>query len=110
LIRQSPADEGESGNGTPAMINCSATAQDTTTVGSRDATVASHNPQREWKLQGEKPLVQTPWFQVGLADVELPDGRRRVPLGDVPGMIAGGEIRAASTSAAVLMIAGASRH
>lgn len=38
--------------------------------------MASHNPQREWKLRGEKPLVQTPWFQVGLADVELPDGRR----------------------------------
>jgi hypothetical protein len=33
-----------------------------------------------------------------------------VPLGDVPGMIASGEIRAASTSAAVLMIAGASRR
>lgn len=34
------------------------------------------NPQREWKIRGEEPLVQTPWFQVGLADVELPDGRR----------------------------------
>lgn len=38
--------------------------------------MASQNPHREWKLRGEKPLVQTPWFQVGLADVELPDGRR----------------------------------
>ena len=181
--------------------------------------MASQEPPREWKLRGEKPLVQTPWFQVGLADVELPDGRRidhylfrvppvvltamlddqdrvllilryrfipgtwgwelpsglagpaedlaaaaaretlketgwepespelltrlevsagltdsvhhvywtsrarprgepgfetvrmeRVPLGDVPGMIANGEIRAASTSAAVLLLAGASRR
>lgn len=38
--------------------------------------MATQNPHREWKLRGEKPLVQTPWFQVGLADVELPDGRR----------------------------------
>jgi 8-oxo-dGTP pyrophosphatase MutT (NUDIX family) len=38
--------------------------------------MASQEPPREWKLRGEKPLVQTPWFQVGLADVELPDGRR----------------------------------
>jgi hypothetical protein len=32
------------------------------------------------------------------------------PLGDLPAMIASGEIRAASTSAAVLMIGSASRH
>jgi hypothetical protein len=39
-------------------------------------TVASHDPHLEWKTLGEKPVVRTPWFQVGLADVELPGGRR----------------------------------
>jgi 8-oxo-dGTP pyrophosphatase MutT (NUDIX family) len=34
------------------------------------------DPRRVWKTLGEKPIVRTPWFQVGLADVELPDGRR----------------------------------
>jgi hypothetical protein len=34
------------------------------------------DPRRVWKTLGEKPVVRTPWFQVGLADVELPDGRR----------------------------------
>jgi 8-oxo-dGTP pyrophosphatase MutT (NUDIX family) len=38
--------------------------------------MASHDPRREWKTLGEEPVVRTPWFQVGLADVELPDGRR----------------------------------
>ena len=38
--------------------------------------MASHDPHLEWKTLGEKPVVRTPWFQVGLADVELPDGRR----------------------------------
>ena len=38
--------------------------------------MASHDPQREWTMLGEKPVVRTPWFLVGLADVELPDGRR----------------------------------
>ena len=38
--------------------------------------MSSHEPRLEWKTLGEKPVVRTPWFQVGLADVELPDGRR----------------------------------
>jgi 8-oxo-dGTP pyrophosphatase MutT (NUDIX family) len=38
--------------------------------------MASHDPGLEWKTRGERPVVRTPWFQVGLADVELPDGRR----------------------------------
>jgi 8-oxo-dGTP pyrophosphatase MutT (NUDIX family) len=38
--------------------------------------MASHDPHLEWKTLGEEPVVRTPWFQVGLADVELPDGRR----------------------------------
>ena len=29
-----------------------------------------------WKNLGEKPLVETPWFQLKLAEVELPGGRR----------------------------------
>jgi 8-oxo-dGTP pyrophosphatase MutT (NUDIX family) len=29
-----------------------------------------------WKNLGEKPVVHTPWFQLNLADVELPGGRR----------------------------------
>jgi 8-oxo-dGTP pyrophosphatase MutT (NUDIX family) len=29
-----------------------------------------------WKNLGEKPVVQTPWFQLNLAEVELPGGRR----------------------------------
>jgi 8-oxo-dGTP pyrophosphatase MutT (NUDIX family) len=36
----------------------------------------SHDPDREWKILGEEPVVRTPWFQVGRADVELPGGRR----------------------------------
>ena len=36
----------------------------------------SHDSRLEWKTRGEQPVVRTPWFQVGLADVELPDGRR----------------------------------
>jgi hypothetical protein len=28
------------------------------------------------KNQGEKPVVDTPWFRLNLADVELPGGRR----------------------------------
>src|ERR1700722_15491481 len=36
----------------------------------------SHDPNREWKTLGEEPVVRTPWFQVGRADVELPGGRR----------------------------------
>jgi hypothetical protein len=48
-------------------------------------------PWRAWKTPAEKPVVRTPWFQVGL----------------VPAMISGGEIRAASTSAAVLPLGGA---
>jgi hypothetical protein len=113
--------------------------------------MTSHDPHLEWKTRGEEPVVRTPWFQVGLADVELPDVRRIdhylfrpelllrleasagltdsvhhvyrassarqrgepgfetvrmewFPLGDLPAMIASGEIRAASTAAAVLMI------
>ncbi len=45
------------------------------------------DPRRVWKTLAEKPVVRTPWFQVAL-----------------PAMIADGEIRAASTSAAVLML------
>ena len=29
-----------------------------------------------WKNLGEKPVVQTPWFGLNLAEVELPGGRR----------------------------------
>jgi 8-oxo-dGTP pyrophosphatase MutT (NUDIX family) len=29
-----------------------------------------------WKNLGEKPVVETPWFQLKLAEVELPGGRR----------------------------------
>ena len=29
-----------------------------------------------WKNLGEKPVVQTPWFRLNLAEVELPGGRR----------------------------------
>ena len=38
--------------------------------------MVSPDPQREWRTLGEEPFVRTPWFQVDLADVELPDGRR----------------------------------
>jgi 8-oxo-dGTP pyrophosphatase MutT (NUDIX family) len=38
--------------------------------------MGSHDPHQEWTIRSEKPVVQTPWFRVGLADVELPDGRR----------------------------------
>ena len=38
--------------------------------------MTSIEPNREWKIQAERPLIHTPWFQVGQADVELPDGRR----------------------------------
>jgi 8-oxo-dGTP pyrophosphatase MutT (NUDIX family) len=38
--------------------------------------MVSHDPRLEWKTHGEEPVVRTPWFQVGVADVELPDGRR----------------------------------
>jgi 8-oxo-dGTP pyrophosphatase MutT (NUDIX family) len=38
--------------------------------------MASPDAHREWKTRGEKPVMQTPWFQVGVADVELPGGRR----------------------------------
>jgi 8-oxo-dGTP pyrophosphatase MutT (NUDIX family) len=41
-----------------------------------DLTMASHDPRLEWKTLAEEPVVRTPWFQVGRADVELPDGRR----------------------------------
>ena len=30
----------------------------------------------EWTTHGAEPLLRTPWFQVELANVELPDGRR----------------------------------
>ena len=29
-----------------------------------------------WKNLGEKPVAHTPWFQLNLAEVELPGGRR----------------------------------
>jgi 8-oxo-dGTP pyrophosphatase MutT (NUDIX family) len=29
-----------------------------------------------WKNLGEEPVVQTPWFRLNLAEVELPGGRR----------------------------------
>ena len=29
-----------------------------------------------WKNLGEKPVVDTPWFRLNLAGVELPGGRR----------------------------------
>jgi hypothetical protein len=38
--------------------------------------MVSHDPHLEWKTLGEEPVVRTPWFQLGLADVQLPDGRR----------------------------------
>src|SRR6202167_4226306 len=38
--------------------------------------MVERGPRRQWKILGEEPGVQTPWFQVGLADVELPGGRR----------------------------------
>ena len=38
--------------------------------------MVSGDPHGEWKTLGEEPVVGTPWFCVGLADVELPDGRR----------------------------------
>ena len=34
------------------------------------------DPRLEWRTHGEEPVVRTPWFQVRLADVEFPDGRR----------------------------------
>jgi 8-oxo-dGTP pyrophosphatase MutT (NUDIX family) len=39
-------------------------------------TMGGHDPHLEWKTLGVEPVVRTPWFTVGLADVELPDGRR----------------------------------
>jgi len=33
-----------------------------------------------WKNLGEKPVVHTPWFQLSLAEVELPGGRRLLYL------------------------------
>jgi hypothetical protein len=38
--------------------------------------MVSRDPQLEWKTLGEEAVVRTLWFNVGLADVELPDGRR----------------------------------
>lgn len=38
--------------------------------------MAGGDPRLEWKTLGEEPVAETPWFRVGLADVELPDGRR----------------------------------
>lgn len=38
--------------------------------------MVSGDPRGAWKTLGEEPVVATPWFRVGLADVELPDGRR----------------------------------
>ena len=29
-----------------------------------------------WKKPGEKPFVDTPWFRLNLAHMELPGGRR----------------------------------
>lgn len=29
-----------------------------------------------WKVYGERPVYESPWMNVALADVELPDGRR----------------------------------
>ena len=29
-----------------------------------------------WKNLGEKPVVDTPWFRLNMADAELPGGRR----------------------------------
>lgn len=29
----------------------------------------------EWQVNGEQPVLGTPWFEVSLADVELPDGQ-----------------------------------
>ena len=31
--------------------------------------MVEHDTHRQWKILGEEPVVQTPWFQVGLADV-----------------------------------------
>ena len=31
---------------------------------------------RGWRNLGEKPVVETPWFRLRQAEVELPDGRR----------------------------------
>jgi hypothetical protein len=45
-----------------------------------------------WKNLGEKPVVRTPWFRLNL------------PLGEVPALIAAGQIRAASTVAALLYL------
>ncbi|HEX4062592.1 MAG TPA: NUDIX domain-containing protein [Streptosporangiaceae bacterium] len=33
-------------------------------------------PDVGWKNLGEKPIVETPWFQLKLAEVELPGGRQ----------------------------------
>src|SRR2546427_357635 len=29
----------------------------------------------KWKTHSEKPVVETPWFKLNLADVELPNGK-----------------------------------
>ena len=38
--------------------------------------MASFDPRRERQTRSEEPVLRTPWFQVGRADVQLPDGRR----------------------------------
>ena len=38
--------------------------------------MSGRDPRLEWRVLGEESVLRTPWFQVGLADVELPDGRR----------------------------------
>jgi ADP-ribose pyrophosphatase YjhB (NUDIX family) len=39
-------------------------------------SAARGEPGQGWRNLGEKPLVETPWFQLKLAEVELPGGRR----------------------------------
>ena len=46
-----------------------------------------------WKNLAEKPVVDTPWFRLNMADVELPGG-----------LIAGGQIRSAVTAAALMLL------
>ena len=80
-----------------------------------------------WRNLGEQPVVETPWFRLRQARVELPGGRQLdhyllrlppltmtamvdeqriewVPISAGPELIAAGQVRDASTAAALLWL------
>jgi hypothetical protein len=60
---------------------------------------------RGWRNLGEQPVVETPWFRLRGPEADFEAERIEwIPLTDAPALISGGQVKDASTAAALLWL------